>query len=256
MISGTVTERVPFPPVEPPPTGVEFPDPRALEDEDIVAVGSDFTPGTLLSAYRRGIFPWPHGRVVAWFSPDPRAVFPIEDEPHFSRSLRRTLRRGVLADGAPFTVTIDRAFDEVMRLCGETRPEGTWITPPLMRGYARLHRLGWAHSVEVWAHDGGAPAPTLAGGIYGVAVGKLFAGESMFHLRTDASKIAFASLVRALRAAGAEVFDVQVENPHLTSLGCVEIPRDAFLDRAARAVRGAPMRLALPSASGAEREGS
>lgn len=250
-----MTERVPFPPIEPPATEVQFPDPRALEDEDVVAVGSDFTPGTLLAAYRSGIFPWPHGRVVAWFSPDPRAVFPLDGEPHFSRSLRRTLRRGVLGD-APFVVTLDRAFDDVMRLCGETRPEGTWITPPLMRGYARLHRLGWAHSVEVWVPADDGDGVVLVGGIYGVAVGKLFAGESMFHLRTDASKVAFASLALALRDAGAEVFDVQVENPHLTSLGCVEIDRATFLDRAAHAVRGAPMRLVLPtSARGAGGEG-
>ncbi len=221
----------PFPPIEPPPTNVEFPDPRDLGDEDIVAVGSDFSPGTLLAAYRRGIFPWPHQRIVAWFSPDPRAVFPIEREVHWSRSLRRTLRRGVLPDGMrmPFVVTLDEAFDDVMRACGATRPEGTWITPPLRRGYSLLHRLGWAHSVEVWSEE--ATGRVLVGGIYGIRIGSLFAGESMFHLRTDASKVAFAHLVAALRVSGTTLFDVQVQNPHIESLGCIELARDEYLDR-------------------------
>lgn len=234
---------VPFPPIEPPPTAVDFPSPHLLGDEDIVAVGSDFSPGTLLEAYRNGIFPWPHQRIVAWFSPDPRAIFPLESPPHWSRSLRRVLKRRLLADGTPYTVTLDEAFDEVMKQCGATRPEGTWITPALKRGYSTLHRMGWAHSVEVWVEEGG--ARTLVGGIYGVKVGALFAGESMFHLRTDASKIAFATLVTSLRASGTRLLDVQVENPHLTSLGCVQIARDEFLDRASFAVEEEPFPLLL-----------
>ncbi|MBK6692276.1 MAG: leucyl/phenylalanyl-tRNA--protein transferase [Myxococcales bacterium] len=223
---------VPFPPLEPPPARVEFPSPRDLGDEDVAAVGGDFSPSTLLLAYRSGIFPWPNGRLVGWFSPDPRAIFPLE-RAHFSRSLVRTLRRRVLGR-RPFVVTVDAAFQEVMRLSAETRPEGTWITPPLFRGYVKLHEMGWAHSVEVWLEGG--ESRELVGGIYGLSIGGLFAGESMFHLCTDASKVAFAHLVARLTAAGAELFDVQVPNEHLTSLGCVSLPRDAYLDRLANAL--------------------
>lgn len=231
---------IPFPPVEPPPPRVVFPDPRALGDEDVVAVGEDFSPSTLLLAYRLGIFPWPHGRIVAWFSPNPRAVFPLEREPHWSRSLRRTLRRGILPEGDPYEVTVDTAFDDVIRQCGETRVEGTWITPALRNGYSRLHALGWAHSVEVWIRQGA--RRVLVGGIYGLSIGSVFAGESMFHLRTDASKVAFASLVTMLRARGATIFDVQVMNPHLESLGCKELDRDRYLDRLELAIRAPSLR--------------
>jgi leucyl/phenylalanyl-tRNA--protein transferase len=219
----------PYPPIEPPATHVVFPDPRELE-EDVVAVGTDFSPGTLLEAYREGIFPWPHGRVVAWFSPDPRAVLPLEAPLHWSRSLRRTLRHH------PYEVTVDAAFAEVMRTCGSERSEGTWITPGMLAGYTRLHELGWTHSVEVWEHPEGGGPRELVGGIYGVAVGALFAGESMFHRRTDCSKIAFATLAERLVAGGFELFDVQMLTSHLESLGCVEIPRDEYLDRVARAI--------------------
>jgi leucyl/phenylalanyl-tRNA---protein transferase len=149
-------------------------------------------------------------------------VFPLETPPHWSRSLRRTLRLH------PYEVTVDEAFEDVMRMCGATR-EKTWILPELVRGYVRLHELGWAHSVEVWEKT--AEGRTLVGGIYGLALGGLFAGESMFHTRTDCSKIAFASLVDKLRAGGFVLFDVQVQNPHLESLGCIEIPRSEYLAR-------------------------
>lgn len=215
----------PYPPIEPPPTRVSFPEPRRAGRREILAVGVDFSPGTLLAAYRMGIFPWPQSRsLVPWCSPDPRAIFPLDGDPHWSRSLRRTLRRH------PYRVTLDAAFEQTMRACGETRPDGTWITPEMLEGYAALHRLGWAHSVEVWDGD------ELVGGIYGVAIGGLFAGESMFHRRTDASKIAFASLVDRLRAGGFALFDVQVMNDHLLSLGCVEIRRAGYLDRLERAL--------------------
>lgn len=202
----------------------------------VLAMGCDFTAGTLLGAYRHGIFPWPHGDeddeagapLVLWFSPDPRCIFPLEREPHWSRSLRRTLRIH------PYEVTVNRDFAGVIRMCGETRASGTWIIPELVRGYCELHRLGWAHSVEVWE------GTQLVGGIYGVAVGGLFAGESMFHTRTDASKIAFATLVSKLRHAGYALFDVQVTNPHLASLGCIEIPRRAYLDRLGNALSRNP----------------
>jgi leucyl/phenylalanyl-tRNA--protein transferase len=194
-------------------------------------MGVDFSPGTLLTAYRAGIFPWPHGQalegeepVVFWFSPDPRAIFPLEQEPHWSRSLRRTLRHH------PYRVSLDEDFPGVMRMCGETRANNTWIIPELVRGYEELHRLGWAHSIEVWDRK------LLVGGIYGVSIGGLFAGESMFHTRTDCSKIAFATLVGKLRASGFTLFDVQVQNPHLESLGCIEIPRADYLMRLADAV--------------------
>lgn len=209
--------------MEPPATSVRFPHPSVANEYGVVAIGTDFRAGTLLAAYRRGIFPWPHGELVGWFSPDPRAIFPLEAEPHWSRSLRRTLRQ------TPFRVSADEAFGEVMRACGSTRDE-TWITPELREGYERLFQLGWAHSVEVW--DG----EELVGGIYGVAAGGLFAGESMFHRRTDASKIAFASLVSRLRRGGFVLFDVQLMTDHLASLGCVEIARADYLARLASAL--------------------
>lgn len=227
--------RVPFPPIDPGPAAVVFPDPSDPDAPDALAVGVDFSPSTLVHAYRSGIFPWPHGKarrggpLVLWFSPDPRCVFPLEEEPRWSRSLRRTLRKH------PYEITVDEAFVDVMRACGDARPEGTWIIPELVEGYARLHALGWAHSVEVW--ERGPRARTLVGGIYGVAIGGAFAGESMFHARTDASKIAFCALVERLRSSGYVLFDVQVANPHLTSLGCVEIPRTEYLQRLADAVR-------------------
>jgi leucyl/phenylalanyl-tRNA--protein transferase len=192
-----------------------------------MAVGPDLRPGTVLEAYRSGIFPWPHEDedgtfVVAWWSPNPRTIFPLEHEPHWSRSLRRTLRKH------PYEITMNKAFRDVMIACGERR-EGTWITPEMLDAYTELQRLGWAHSLEVWDHAGG--YAQLVGGIYGVAVGGLFAGESMFHRVTDASKIAFANLVARLRAAGYVLFDVQVMTEHLRSLGCVEISRNEYLDR-------------------------
>ncbi len=221
---------VPYPPVEPAPNGVRFPDPARVGGREIVAIGSDFSPATLLTAYRAGIFPWPQSaRVVPWCSPDPRAIFPLEAEPHWSRSLRRTLRTHRLR------VSVDEDFVGVIRACGETRAEGTWIVPELVAGYVALHRLGWAHSLEVWERpDGG--AERLVGGIYGVAVGAMFAGESMFHTRTDASKIAFANLVDRLRRGGFRLFDVQVLTEHLASLGCVEVPRADYLRRVAVAI--------------------
>ena len=202
-------------------------------------MGCDFAPGTLLNAYRQGIFPWPHGNkedtegepLVLWFSPEPRCVFPLETEPHWSRSLRRTLRKN------PYRVTLDQDFGGVIRQCGLTRAGNTWIIPELVAGYEQLFAMGWAHSVEVWE------GTELVGGIYGVAIGAAFAGESMFHTRTDCSKIAFAHLVTRLRGAGFELFDVQVTNPHLESLGCVEVERRAYLEKLAAASRRPPRQM-------------
>jgi leucyl/phenylalanyl-tRNA--protein transferase len=223
----------PFPPIEPAPTEVRFPDPRAFPDVEVFATGSDFRPGTLLEAYRHGIFPWPQSaRRVPWCSLDPRAVYPIHAlatspdgaaGPHWSRSLRRTLRKH------PYALTVDRAFEQVVRACGDERPKERWIIPAYAAGFVALHALGWTHSVEVW--EGEPLTGELVGGIYGIAIGGLFAGESMFHRRTDASKIAFATLVERLIAAGYGLFDVQVMNDHLESLGCVEIGRDEYLER-------------------------
>ncbi len=221
--------------VLPPPTNIRFPDPR--RGPVVVAVGEDFRPGTLLEAYRRGIFPWPHTfvdergneeHVVAWFSPDPRALFSLSLPHHWSRSLARKLKRGA------HRITVDRAFGDVILACGENRPEGTWITSKLVKGYTELHELGWAHSLEVWDDR------DLVGGIYGIAIGRAFAAESMFHRRTDASKIAFATLAERLRASGYLLFDAQVQNPHLESLGVKDVPRAKYLDLLAEAVATEP----------------
>jgi leucyl/phenylalanyl-tRNA---protein transferase len=208
---------VTYPPVEPPATRVELPDPRRANREGIVALSRTMTPGLVLQAYRKGIFPWPIMQgVVPWASPDPRAIFPLQAPQAWPRHVRRAQRPG-------FTVTFDRAFRDVMARCGEARAEGTWITPDVFATYSELHELGWAHSAEVWV-DG-----QLAGGLYGLAVGSLFAGESMFHLRTGASKVAFVAVAERLREGGFTVFDVQVMSPHLATLGCVEIPRSEYL---------------------------
>jgi leucyl/phenylalanyl-tRNA--protein transferase len=151
---------------------------------------------------------------MAWWSPDPRAVIPL-DGLAVSRSLRRSRRR--------FEIRIDTAFDEVVDACADASRRGRWITPAVRAAYVRLHGLGWAHSVEAWVDD------LLAGGLYGVAIGGLFAGESMFHRRTDASKVALVRLVEQLREGGATLLDVQWRTPHLTSLGAVEVPRHRYL---------------------------
>jgi leucyl/phenylalanyl-tRNA--protein transferase len=228
---------VPFPPIEPPPTRVRFPDPARSRSPEVVAIGCDFHPGTLVLAYRSGIFPWPHGDeehegspLVLWFSPDPRCIFPLDGELHWSRSLRRTLRIH------PYEVTLDEDFEQVIAMCGATRAKNTWIIPELVEGYRALHRLGWAHSVEVWERPSSPGGKrTLVGGIYGVSIGGAFAGESMFHTRDDTSKIAFATLATKLKASGYSLFDVQVQNRHLASLGCIEIPRREYLARLAEA---------------------
>jgi leucyl/phenylalanyl-tRNA--protein transferase len=197
-------------------------DPERADEMGLVAVGGDLHPQRLLEAYRRGVFPWyGEGDPVCWWSPDPRAVIEL-DGLHVSRRLGRTLRAG------RFTFTVNRAFAMVIRGCAHRPSEGTWITPEMIRAYETLHRLGHTHSVESWC--GG----ELAGGIYGVAVGGLFAGESMFTRRSDGSKAALVFLVDRLRRRGFEVFDIQFLTDHTARMGGVEIPRREYLRRLRR----------------------
>ncbi|HJR24469.1 MAG TPA: leucyl/phenylalanyl-tRNA--protein transferase, partial [Acidimicrobiales bacterium] len=188
-------------------------------------------PGTLLAAYRSGLFPMPvdghHGGPMGWWSPDPRGVIPL-DGLQVSRSLRAARRR--------FEVRVDTTFAEVMAACAEPRRPGAWITDEVAAAYTRLHDLGWAHSVEAWDDEG------LAGGLYGVAVDGLFAGESMFHHRRDASKVALMALVELLREDADErrLLDVQWATDHLRTLGAVEVPRSRYLELLADA-RQAPL---------------
>jgi leucyl/phenylalanyl-tRNA--protein transferase len=259
--------------------------PELGDPQGLVGVGGDLDPPTLLRAYSEGVFPWfSEGDPVLWWSPDPRAVIelgrpdaPGEASLHVGRRLARTIRSG------KFRVTVNRCFERVMRACGETRPEGTWVTEDMVAGYTELHRLGHAHSLEVWTTtptlppgeegnrrpapsltlspggeggrrpgEGGitakvddplaaVPAPLpgweLAGGIYGVAVGGLFAGESMFYHVTDASKVALVALVGRLRQRGYALFDVQMKTDHTSRMGAVEVPRDEYLRRLREAVQ-------------------
>lgn len=195
----------------------ELPNPQRAPAEAPAAVGDDLTPTTLLAAYRLGLFPWPASGRVWWWSPDPRAVLPL-DGLHVPRSLARTLRRG------EFRCTVDVNFAEVVAGCADRPGEGTWITPAMKRAYTRLHQLGHAHSVEVWDSVG-----RLVGGLYGVAVGGAFSGESMFHRVCDASKVALVETVSRLRAGGFALFDVQQDTPHLSRFGSVPLPREQFL---------------------------
>ena len=211
-------------PIEPPPTAWALPDPAAAGDGDIAGVGADLEPGTLLAAYRSGLFPMRVGRrrLLGWWSPVERGVIPL-DGLHVSRSLRRRL--------GEFEIRIDTAFEAVMRACGDpSRPHG-WIDDEFLAAYTRLHQLGWVHSVETW-RDG-----ELVGGLYGVAINGLFAGESMFHRVTDASKVALVATVDQLRTVGVTLFDVQWVTPHLASLGAASITRAAYQERLQDALR-------------------
>lgn len=214
-----MTHRGPFW-LDPTDRGFAFP-PTALalrEPNGLLAIGGDLSPGRLLTAYRQGIFPWfSEGQPILWWTPDPRAVlFPAEL--HVSRSLAKILRRG------RFEVTMDQAFPQVVAACAESRGDGlgTWITPEMHEAYVTLHHLGYAHSVESW-QDG-----ELVGGLYGVSIGRVFFGESMFTRRTDASKVAFVHLVRQLEAWNFGLIDCQVSSAHLESLGARTIPREQF----------------------------
>jgi leucyl/phenylalanyl-tRNA--protein transferase len=214
-------------PIEPPPSRWRLPAPDAADEHGVAGIGADLEPGTLLAAYRSGLFPMGLGgrgqEPIGWWSPDPRGVIPL-DGFHRSRSLRGAVRR--------FEVRVDSAFEAVVAACADPTRDGAWITPEISAAYTRLHELGWAHSVEVWDDAG------LAGGLYGVAIGGLFAGESMFHRRTDASKVALMSLVDLLAADGEprRLLDVQWATDHLRTLGAVERPRSEYLEDLAAAL--------------------
>jgi leucyl/phenylalanyl-tRNA--protein transferase len=215
------------PRIEPPPSGYAMPDPADFEPgEDLIAIGADLRPGTVLAAYRSGLFPMPvdprraRSR-IAWFSPDPRGVIPL-DGLRVSRSLRRSRRR--------FEVTMDTAFPAVVRACGDPRRTGRWINRAIVDAYTELFELGWGHSVEVW-QDG-----ELVGGLYGLRIERFFAGEAMFHTATDASKVALVELVEWLNATGARLLDVQWVTDHLASLGAVAVARPDYLTALAAAI--------------------
>lgn len=207
----------PFPPVE-----------QALDEPDgLLAAGADLTPGRLIDAYSHGIFPWfNEGDPILWWSPDPRTVLAPRDF-HASHSLRKRLKQ------RQFTVTADTAFAAVLDECAAPRPDdgGTWLTPPMKAAYLALHLQGHAHSIEVWM------AGALAGGIYGVGLGQMFFGESMFSRRTDGSKIALACLAAQLGRWGFPWIDCQLETEHLLSLGAVAVPRRRFVAEVAHLVR-------------------
>ena len=193
------------------------------EPDGPAAVGGDFEPGTLLAAYRAGLFPMPLGRRerIGWWSPDPRAILPLDGVVR-SRSLRRSMRR--------YEVTIDKRFTDVLWACADPRRAHGWINEDVVQAYSRLHDLGWAHSIETWS-DG-----RLVGGLYGVSIGGFFAGESMFHTATDASKVALVRLVEILLESPGGLLDVQWQTEHLASLGAVEVPRSRYIELLADAL--------------------
>ena len=205
------------------PSSLRYVPPRQAGDAEVVGVGDDLSPEALVWAYGQGIFPWPiPGYPLLWFCPPLRAVLDF-DKIHISERLARARRN------TPLTFTIDQAFERVIGACRQSpRPgqPGTWITPPMLAAYTHLHRLGYAHSIEAWDAGG-----ELQGGLYGVSVGGVFCGESMFHRAPNASKFALLFLCDSLKARGLGWIDIQVITPHLAALGAAEIPRDEFLDR-------------------------
>ena len=205
----------------------QFPDPRAAGSDDVVAIGADLAPATLIAAYRIGLFPMhlPDGGPLGWWSPNTRGVLEVGDL-SVSRSLRRSMRR--------FDWSVDAAFSQVVAGCADPDRERGWITQEISDAYNELHRLGHARSVEVWL------AGNLVGGLYGVSIGGLFAGESMFHRVTDASKVALVRLVEIMAGAQQPLIDVQWSTEHLARLGATEIPRDTYLRRLARSVESEP----------------
>ncbi|VTS02529.1 leucyl phenylalanyl-trna--protein transferase : Leucyl/phenylalanyl-tRNA--protein transferase OS=Magnetococcus sp. (strain MC-1) GN=aat PE=3 SV=1: Leu_Phe_trans [Gemmata massiliana] len=220
--------------------------PELAEPDGFVGVGGDLRPPTLLRAYADGVFPWfNEGDPILWWSPDPRGIIDLHVDSrthpdatpgygglHVSRRLARTIRSG------KFRVTVNQCFETVMRACGECRPEGTWVTNDMLTGYAELHRLGHAHSLETWvrAEREGPDVWELAGGTYGVSIGGLFAAESMFYRVTDGSKVALAALVSRLRERGFTLLDVQMKTDHTSTMGASEISRSEYLKRLRQAI--------------------
>jgi leucyl/phenylalanyl-tRNA---protein transferase len=222
-----------------PGSPLSFPDPNEADDEGLLAVGGDLSPARLLFAYEQGIFPWYSAGVPPlWWSPSPRALM-TRERLHVSRSLRKVLRSG------RFEVTFDRAFPDVIAACASNREGGTWILPEMLQAYVQLHQLGHAHSFEVW-QDG-----ELTGGLYGVRRGALFAAESMFHIATNASKVALAVAIDTLFRAGTQVFDVQFVTEHLATLGAYQVSRSDYLAE----IAGATSRVVEPSAMRAALDG-
>jgi leucyl/phenylalanyl-tRNA--protein transferase len=202
-----------------------FPNPSLADPDGLLAVGGNLEPETLLSAYQQGIFPWfDEDTPILWWCPDPRAILEF-DNLYISKRLARTIRTN------KFQVTFDQDFDAVVKGCTYRPEEGTWITPEVANAYGEFHRRGHAHSVEVWQQG------VLVGGLYGVAIGGLFAGESMFSTVSDASKIALAALVSRLKEKGYQLFDLQIINEHTSTMGATEIPRDDYLARAKSAIK-------------------
>jgi leucyl/phenylalanyl-tRNA---protein transferase len=204
-------------PIEPPATPWQFPTVDKVDETGLVGVGADHEPGTILAAYRGGLFPMPiePDGPMGWWSPDPRGVLPL-DQLRVSRSLRRSIRS--------FEFRVNSSFTQVLDLCADPRRDHGWIDSNIRDAYLTLHELGWVHSVETW-QDG-----HLVGGLYGVAIGGFFAGESMFHLVSDASKAALVALVTALADGEPRLIDVQWRTAHLRSLGAVEWPRSRYLE--------------------------
>ena len=207
---------------------IAFPPPDHATPDGLLAVGGDLSSERLLLAYQLGIFPWyEEGQPILWWSPDPRLVLDLEDL-HITTRLRRTLRKGT------FKVTFDTAFAEVIRACAEVPrkgQDGTWITLEMQQAYIGLHQEGYAHSAESWLNG------ELVGGVYGVSLGRSFFGESMFFRKTDASKVAFATLAQQLKGWGFHMIDAQVTTRHLLTLGAKEIPRRLFLKRLQMSLR-------------------
>jgi leucyl/phenylalanyl-tRNA--protein transferase len=202
-----------------------FPSISEWPDDDLIAIGADLAPATLVAAYRRGLFPMEvpaRERTLAWWSPNPRGIVPL-DELRDTREMRQSARH--------YEVRVDSCFVDIMRGCGDPSRRGAWITGAFIEAYTTLHQLGWAHSVEVFDRDG-----QLAGGLYGVRINGLFAGESMFHVRRDASKVALMGLVQLMRETGMTLLDVQWCTDHLSSLGAIAVSREQYLTLLASAL--------------------
>ena len=206
-------------------SGWRLPTPSEWPESDLLALGADLEPSTLIDAYRRGMFPMGVGELrdmLGWWSPDPRGILPL-DGLRVTRSMRQSAKR--------FEIRVDTCFTRVIRACADPSRVSSWITEEFIEGYTRLHELGWAHSVEVFDRSS-----QLAGGLYGVRIDGYFSGESMFHLDRDASKVALMALVDLMQASGMTLLDVQWCSDHLASLGTIAVPRSVYLARLAAAL--------------------